>query len=242
MATGIVDSRSMILRPGNLRAVDRVADGEGQYAADHGGDHADLHRVPDRGHRQRIVEDGVEVNPAVRLHVEHGVEVLEEQEPAEGRDHQGDRRQHHDDEQVDESQAEGEPAPRPEIEAARAEGLAGHGGEAATRKHALLRPDEDRRDHHQQDRDRGGGIVERRAPGGELEDVGREHADVGRRAQRGGNAVDAEHHDEGQQRAREDRRRDQREGDREEGREGRWRPRPRTLPRGWGPCCAAPTP
>jgi hypothetical protein len=29
---------------------------------------------------------------------------------------------------------------------------------------------------HQQDRDGGGGVVERRTPGGELEDVGGEHA------------------------------------------------------------------
>ena len=57
--------------------------------------------------------------------VEDGVEILEEQEPAEGGDHQGDRRQHDDDEQVDECQAEGEPAARSEVQAARAEGLAG---------------------------------------------------------------------------------------------------------------------
>ena len=174
------------------------------------------------------------------LHVEQRVEVLEEQELAERRDDQRQRRQHDDDEEIDEGQAEGEPAPRAEIEAARPERLAGHGGEALARQDPLLRPYQDGGDDHQQDRDGGGGVVERRAPGGELEDVGGEHVDVGRRAQCRRHAVDAQHHHEGQQRARQDGRRDQREGDGEERREGRRRPTPPRPPRGSGPCSAAP--
>ncbi|KZR98597.1 Uncharacterized protein APZ42_005908, partial [Daphnia magna] len=54
-------------------------------------------------------------------------------------------------------------------------------------------------------------------PGGQREDVGRQHADLGRRAQHGRDAVDAQHDDEGQQHAGNDGGRDQREGDREHG-------------------------
>ena len=94
-----------------LRAVDRVADGEGQHAADERGDEADLHRVDDRAHRQRIVEQPLEMDERVLPRVEQAGEVADEQELAERRDDQRQRRQHHDDQQVDDRQAEREIAP-----------------------------------------------------------------------------------------------------------------------------------
>ncbi len=108
---------------------------------------------------------------------------------------------------------------RPEIETARPERLAGDGGVAASAQHLLLQEHQRTGHHHQNDRDGGRGVVERRRPVGELEDIGGQHADIGRRAQHRRNAVDAEHHDERQQHAGDDRRHDQRERHREQRRE-----------------------
>ena len=115
--------------------------------------------------------------------------------------------------------AEGEPAPAPEIEAARTERLAGDRGVAAAAQHPLLQEHQRAGHDHQDDRNRGRGVVERRRPVGELEDIGGQHRQIGRRAQHRRNAVDAEHHDERQQHARDDRRHDQRERHREQRRE-----------------------
>ena len=206
----------MLLRPGSLRAVDRVADRERQHAADQRGDEPDLHGVADRAQRQRIVEQPLEMDERVLLHVEQALDVADEQELAEGRDDQRQRRQHHHDEEIDDREREREIAPAPELHHAGPERLAGDRDVAAPAHHPLLQPNQEAGDDHQDDRDRGGGRIERRRPVGELEDVGRQHRDVARRAEHRRNAVDAEHHDERQQHAGDDRRRDQRERHREQ--------------------------
>ena len=195
--------------PGRAAAVHGVADRKGEHAAEHRRDQADLHGVPDRPHGERVVEDALEMHERVVPHVEQAGGVGDEQEAAERRDDQRQQRQHHHDQQVDERQGERQPAPGSEIETARPERLAGDGREALARQHPLLQHHQRARHHHQDDRDRGGGAVERRAPVGQLEDVGGEHRDIGGRAEHGRNAVDAEHDDEGQQHAGDDRRRDQ---------------------------------
>jgi len=203
----------------HLGAVDGVADRECQRAADHRGDDSDLDRVPDRAQRQRIVEDAVEMHQRILLHVEQAGGVADEHEFAERRHDQRQTRQDHDHHEIDHAEAEGEPAPRPEIEVARPVGLAGHRGVAAPAQHLLLQEHQRAGHHHQDNSDRGGGVVERRRPVGELENIGGQHADIGRRAQYRGNAVDAEHDDEGQQHAGHDRRHDQRKRHGEHGRE-----------------------
>ena len=128
--------------------------------------------------------------------IEQAADVADEHELAERRDDQRERRQYDDDQEIDDTEAEGEPAPAPEIQAARAERLAGDGGVAAAAQHLLLQEHEQTCDDHQDDRNRCGCVVKRRRPVGELENVSREHADIGRRAEHRWNAVDAEHHDE----------------------------------------------
>jgi hypothetical protein len=203
----------------HMGAVNGVADRKRQSAADHGGDDADLDRIVDRVQRQRVVEDAVEMHQRILLHVEQAGDIADEHEFAECRHDQSQTRQHHDHQQIDDPEPEGEPAPGAEIEVARPVGLAGHGGIAAPTQHLLLRKHQQARHHHQQDRDRRGGVVERRRPVGELENVSRQHGKIGRRAQYRRNAVDAEHHDKGQQHAGDDRRHDQRKRHREQSRE-----------------------
>ena len=106
-------------------AVDGVADRKGERAADDRRDDADLDRVVDRAHGQRIVEDRVEMHQRIGAHVEQRRDVADEHEFAERRHDQRQHRQHHDHEQIDQPERKGEPAPRPEIEAARPERLAG---------------------------------------------------------------------------------------------------------------------
>ncbi len=145
-------------------------------------------------------------------HVEQAGGIADEHEfPERGHD-QGEARQDHDHQQINNAEPESEPAPVSEIEVARPIRLAGDGGVAAPAQHFLLQEHQRAGDHHQNDGDGGGGIVERRRPVGELENVSRQHADIGRCAQYRRNAVDAEHHDEREQHAGNDRRHDQREG------------------------------
>ena len=66
--------------PGRVAAVDRVADREGEHAAEHRRDQADLHGVPDRPHGQRVVEDAVEMHQRVMPHVEQAGGARDEQE------------------------------------------------------------------------------------------------------------------------------------------------------------------
>ena len=113
MAIGRVEMTSMLLRPGDVRAVDRVADRKGQNAAEQRRDEPDLHGVPDRAHRQRIVEQPLEVDQRILPHVEQALDAADEQELAEGGDDQRQRRQHHHDDQIDDGEREGEIAPAP---------------------------------------------------------------------------------------------------------------------------------
>src|SRR5712672_1821685 len=112
---------------GMKRAMNGVADRKGQRAADHRGDDADLDRVVDRSERQRVVEDAVEMHQRILTHVDQAGGVADEHEFAERRHDQGQARQDHDDQQIDDGEPEGEPAPRPEIEIARPKRLAGDG-------------------------------------------------------------------------------------------------------------------
>ena len=76
MATGSVEMTSMLRRAGSVGAVDGVADGEGEHAADERGDQADLHGVPDRAQRQRIGEQPLEVHQAVLALVEQAGQIV----------------------------------------------------------------------------------------------------------------------------------------------------------------------
>ncbi len=203
----------MLLRPPQACAMHGVADREGQHAADDRGDEADLHGVDDGAKRQRVVEQALEMHQRILPGVEQAGHRADEQEFAERGHDQRQRRQHHDDQQIDDRETEREVAPAAEVHHRRAKRLAGDGDVAARADDAVLQPDEEARHHHQDDRDGGRGRIKRRRPGGQLEDVGRQHRDVARRAEHRRNAVDAEHDDEGEQGARDDRRRDQREGD-----------------------------
>jgi hypothetical protein len=150
-------------------------------------------------------------------HVEQAGGIRNEQEAAKGGHDQRKRRQHDHGEEVDQRQAEREPAPGSEFDHPRPERLPGNRGEAAAGEDTLLQYHQRAGHHHQDDRDRGGGAVERRRPVGQLENVGSQHGDVGWRAEHRGDAVDAEHDDEGQQHAGNDCRRDQRKRNGEQG-------------------------
>ena len=94
--------------------------------------------------------------------VEQAFDVADEHELAEGRDHERQKRQRHHDEDIEKGKRQGEPAPGPELDHRRPKSLTRHRGEGAARHDTVLQPDQQRRDHHQNDRDRGGRIVERR--------------------------------------------------------------------------------
>ena len=149
-------------------------------------------------------------------HVEQAGGIADEHEFPERRHDQCEARQDHDHQQINNAEPEREPAPVSEIEIARPIRLAGDGGVAAPAQHLLLQEHQRAGNHHQDDGDGGCGIVERRRPVGELEDISGQHADIGRRAQYRRNAVDTEHHDEREQHAGNDRRHDQRERHREQ--------------------------
>ena len=65
---------SMLLRPGDLRAVDRVADREGEHAAEQRGDHPTSIVFQIERMRQRVVEQPLEMDQRVCLHVEQALE------------------------------------------------------------------------------------------------------------------------------------------------------------------------
>ncbi len=202
---------------GRVAAMDGVSDGKGDDAAHDGGHQADLHRVPDGAHGERVIEDGVEMHERVVPQIEQASGIGNEQEAAESGHDQSERGQHHDGEEIEQRQGKGEPTPRSKLDDAWAERLSGDGREAAAGEHALLQQHQCAGHRHEDDRDGGGRAVERRRPVGQLENVGGQHGDVTRRAEHRRNAVDAEHHDEGEQHSGDDRRRDQRERDGEEG-------------------------
>ena len=193
-----------------------VSDGKGDDAAHDGGHQADLHRVPDGAHGERVIEHSVEMHERVVPHVEQTGGIGNEQEPAESGHDQSERGQHYDGEQIEQRQGKGEPTPSSKLDDARAKRLTGNGCKAAASEHALLQQHQCPGHRHEDDRDRGGRAVERRRPVGQLENVSGQHRDVGGRAEHGRDAVDAEHHDEGQQHAGDDGGRDQREGDGEQ--------------------------
>src|SRR5258706_9118452 len=112
--------------------------------ADHRGDQHDHRRradgkheaVPDRPRDIRLREDeavGIEREVLQRLPARHRIELLQR------RPHQHQERQHDDQQEIDDEDAGGEPAPRPEIDLARPVALAGHGRvlRAAARKARL---------------------------------------------------------------------------------------------------------
>ena len=150
---------------------------------------------------------------------EQGFNAGNKHELAKGGDAKRERGQDHHYEQINHRQSKSEPAPRPEVEAARPERLARDGGVAAAGEHFLLQPDEHCGDRHEDDRDCRRGVVKRRAPCRELEDVGGEHGEVGLVGEHRRHAVDPQHHHERQQHARNDGRCDQRERHAEERRE-----------------------
>src|SRR5215467_4115278 len=125
-----------------MRAMDGVADGEGERATENRRNDAHLDGVVDRIERKRIVEDAVEVIERVLAGVENAREITEEQEFAEGGDDQREARQYDDDKQICHSEREREPAPGPEVEAAGTKRFAGNGRKAASRQDTLLHIDQ----------------------------------------------------------------------------------------------------
>src|SRR5215467_8600808 len=147
-----------------MRAMNGVADGEGERAAEDRRNDAHLDGVVDRIERKRIVEDAVEVIERVLAGVEYTREIAEEQEFAEGGDDQREARQYDNDEQICHSEREREPAPGSELEAAGTKGFTGNGRKAASRQDALLHIDQQSGHRHQYDGNGCGGVVERGRP------------------------------------------------------------------------------
>ena len=150
-------------------------------------------------------------------HIEQAGGIGNEQEPAKSGHDQSERGQHYDGEEIEQRQGKGEPTPSSKLDDARAKRLTGNGCKAAASEHALLQQHQCPGHSHEDDRDRGGRAVERRRPVGQLENVGGQDRNIARRTEYRRNAVDAQHDDEGEQHAGDDRRRDQGEGDGEQG-------------------------